>query len=253
MGTVEQLSQLGFDANQAKHLAINGISIGDSGWIPATIVTANNDVIDVSNQAVYLSASAFDIPGDITALIQTGDKVRWDQPTLGRKYGYIATASYAGGVTTVSIIINTDYTVANEAITDLMFSRVSLPMSFPKRFNYSPTVTGFGVGAAPASAINQFYISDLTCFVSIRQPNMGTSNSVGFLITSPIAATTQTNGVWGVVWWQAFDNGAQLAPPGRAYITSASSTITIETTTAAGAWTNVNGKAVSFTNLAYPI
>ena len=196
---------------------------------------------------------AFSVPGDIRPFTQKGLKIRWTQPTLGINYGNISQEpTFAAGASTITVIPNDDYGVANEAITDFWISYGN-PPDFPASFHYSPTVSGFGVGQLPTNTVNEFVISDKWCSVSVRQATQGTSNNVAFTVTTPIVSQTRTNAVWGVTWWQAFDNGAELSPPGRAFIGSASSTITLHSTTASGAWTNVNGKAVSFTNLAYPI
>lgn len=254
MGTVAQLSQLGFDANQAKHLGINGISMADNGWIPATIVTVNNEVIDISNQGTYLSPTSIAFNYNVSTVVQKGDKVRWDQPTGGRKYGNVRAIFDSGtGVYAVVIVINDDYVVANEAVTNVMFSRLSLPMDFPKRFNYTPFLLGFTAGQDPTNVSYQYYISDLTCYVTVRQATPGNSNSTSYIIVSPVISATVPQGIWGIVCWQAFDNGVELSPPARAFIGSNTSNITVQSSTASGAWTAANGKAVSFTNLAYPI
>lgn len=250
MGTVQQLTQIGFTPNQAKHLGMNGLDISYGGWIPTTIVSDNN-VIDVSQSAVYASASTFTVPGDITPYIQKGDKFRLTQPTLGTKYGYILSASYGAPNTTITIAVNTDYTIANEAITNFWVSRLSLPYGFPTRFNWTPTLTGFS--ADPTNTVYQYYIQNKTCIVDVRQATQGTSNTTGFTITVPITATTVTNAVWGIVCWQAFNNSNELSPPARAFVSSAGTTIQLQSSTASGVWTAANGKSASFTGLSYPI
>jgi hypothetical protein len=65
---------------------------------------------------------------------------------------------------------------------------------------------------------------------------------------------TVSNGGWGVSLWQAFNNSAEISPPGRAFVVSAGTTATLHTTSASGAWTaGSTGKMASFTGLTYPI
>lgn len=88
----------------------------------------------------YVSASTFTISGDQTGKYNRGDKLKWVQTTT--KYGYIAitpTYNSGTGLTTVTIAVNTDYTIANAVITANWYSKADNPQSFPDWFNYTPT------------------------------------------------------------------------------------------------------------------
>lgn len=251
MGTVEQLSQLAFDANQAKHLGINGLDVSLGSWIPVPGISSSFDVVNLSQSAVYASASSFTVPFNITAYVQKGDKIRWTQPTLGVKYGHIYSAVYSAPNTTITIPVNTDYTVANEAITDFYISRAHYPWGFPNGFNWAPTLVGFS--ANPTNTVYQYSLDNKTCALNVRQTTAGTSNATSFTISLPITASTVPNGVWGVVNIQAFDNGVELAAATRSVVGSAGTVITLQSSLASGAWTAANGKMASFTDLRYPI
>lgn len=250
MATVRVLADIGMRPIEAIHLGRDGLDLTFGGWIPMSVI-ANNTVVSLEDSAVYASASTFTVPADITSLIQKGDKLRWTQPTLGVKYGYILSSSYSAPNTTVTIAVNTDYTIANEAITDFYISRENMPLGFPRRFSWTPTITGFS--ANPTNAIYHYYVHNQTCFVDVRQATQGTSNATDFTITSPITAATVTNGVWGIMCFQAFNNGAEISPPARVFIGSAGTAFTLNLNSASGLWTNANGKMASFTGLGYPI
>lgn len=253
MGTVEQLTQLAFNANQAKHLAINGLDVRYGDWIPATSISSANEIIDVSNAFVYATAGTMKVAGDMTSLVQHYDKMKWTQSGATR-YGYLSLANYAAGETTLSIVGNSDYSIGNSAITDFCISRADMPLGFPKAFNYNGGYIFTGFSVEPPDTITQFFIKNGHMHIDIRMPTQGTSNATNFTLTPlPVTATTLTNGVWGVICYQAFDNGAEISPPARAYITSGQSKVTFDKTTASGLWTNANGKMASFTNLVYPI
>lgn len=254
MGTVQQLTQIGFTPNQAKHLGMNGLDISYGGWIPASVVS-DSEVYDVSQSALRVSATSFTVPGDITAHLQKYDKFRLTQAS-GTKYGYIATLSYSAGtgLTTLTIVNNDDYTIAaGETITDFWVSRSDIPLGFPGRFNYLGPLVYTGFSADPTNVVSQFYIENKTVHWDLRQATQGTSNGTGFTISpAPIVAATVTNGVWGIVCFQAFNNGAEISPPARAFIGSASGTVTLNLNTASGLWTAANGKMASWTNFTYP-
>ena len=113
----------GVDYPQATH--INQFTYLDEGWIPAT------------GTWTYASASTITIPTDGTTDYRKFMKVRFKQGA-GYKY-YICSAIAA---TTLTVFVNTDYTVANAAITDVYYSFHDAPYGFPVNFAYTPTLVG---------------------------------------------------------------------------------------------------------------
>lgn len=249
MATVRVLADIGMRPIEAIHLGRDGLDLSFGGWTPMSVIS-NNTIVSVKDAAVYASASTFTVPADITSLVQKGDKIRWTQ-TAGVKYGYILSATYSAPNTTVTIAVNTNYTVANETITDFYISRESMPLGFPAYFEWSPSLVGFS--ANPTNTRYLYNIQNGFCVVHVRQATAGTSNSTDFTISTPITAATLSNGNWGVVCYQTFDNGAEQLNPGRAIVTSAGTTIIMQRNVASATWTAANGKMATFGNLTYPI
>lgn len=99
------------------------------GWIPAAATWT------------YKSASEIYATGDFTGSYVYGMKLRWKQGG-GYKYANArACSAYDAGNnrTTLAIVVNTDHTVANSAITDNYYSVSLLAVGFPDYFNYTPT------------------------------------------------------------------------------------------------------------------
>lgn len=115
---------------------------------------------------------------------------------------------------------------------------------------WSPTLAGFS--ANPTASSYRYKIDGDQCTVCVRQNTNGTSNATNFTISAPIVAATVTDGNWGTTLVSIIDNGAAVSQAARAYILTASSTITLDKDLNSGAWTNVNGKRASFT-LTYEI
>lgn len=115
--------------------------IPTNGWTEYTAVTP-----------VYVSASSIKFTGiDLTAVFQKGTHIRLKQGS-GYKYYDVLSASYGSGDTTIGVIVNTDYTVANSAITDVAYSYEQSPEGYPTWFNYTSTPSGFAVGNGTLAA-----------------------------------------------------------------------------------------------------
>lgn len=83
----------------------------------------------------YASATTITVPAGAATYYAVGDKIKLTQTTA--KYFYIV--AVADELLTVTG--GTDYTVANEAITDIYVSKMASPVGFPARFTWSPTWT----------------------------------------------------------------------------------------------------------------
>lgn len=101
----------------------------------------------VSDSWSYASASTITVPTDATTIYQVGDRLRFKQ---GGGYKYYTIAAVAA--TTITVDVNTDYTVANAAITNIAYSRAPVPYGFPAYFNWSPTASGHTVGNGTVTA-----------------------------------------------------------------------------------------------------
>ncbi len=114
----------------------------------------------------YASASTFTVSGDATTIYTKGTRLKWTQTTV--KYGVVVSSSHSAGTTTVTIAVNTDYTIANATITDNFFSYEANPQGYPTWFNCaSPSfvVSLFdnGAGGQPTTAKCRMSILGSTC------------------------------------------------------------------------------------------
>jgi hypothetical protein len=106
-----------------------------SGW------TADTDTW------VYVSASTFKISGkNVTSKFIAGTRLRFKQ---GGAYKYAVVISSAFSTnTTVTIAVNTDYTVDNAVITDNYYSYESCPQGYPDWFAFTPAWANLTEGSA---------------------------------------------------------------------------------------------------------
>lgn len=138
---------------------------------------------------VYASASSFTISGvDLTAVFQKGTFIRFKQGG-SYKYAVVSSSSFSTN-TTVNIIVNTDYTIANSAITDNYYSYSVNPEGFPTWFNYS--ITGTWNGTPPSGSKTKeakYSIVGRTCHVFVSENNTvaGVTNGT-YNFDGPIAA-----------------------------------------------------------------
>lgn len=185
--------------------------------IPTDGYTASTDTW------TYASSSTFTIAGvDRTSVYVPGTKLKFTQ--TGVKYGVVLSSSFSTN-TTVTIAVNTDYTIANAAITSPYYSYAETPQGYPGFFNYTPTHGGFS--AAPASGIYKFAVKGKTCIVIVRDTAAGTSNATSFTISTPVTSKNTTNYYSGS-HAQVQDNGTYSFA--RVYIPHNSAVITYQKT-----------------------
>lgn len=84
---------------------------------------------------VYASASTFTIAGvDRTTTFTKGTRLKFTQTTV--KYAVVVSSAFSTN-TTVTIAVNTDYTIANAAITLPYYSYQACPAGYPNAFTLS--------------------------------------------------------------------------------------------------------------------
>lgn len=123
----------------------------------------------------YASASTITVPSGAAAKYAVGDRIKWTQTTV--KYGVIVTVSD----TLLTIAVNTDYTVANAAISANYYSHQVSPIGYPSSFAYTPTWTadsGVNPAIVNGTISGVFSIVGRDCNVNIRV-NMGSSSTYG--------------------------------------------------------------------------
>jgi len=172
-----------------------------------TNILANHDrygwVVLQSAAGARVSNTSFTVTGDVTALIQVGDKIKLTDTTT--KYYYVVAApSYSAGtgLTTITVNGGTDYIVVGNP-SAIYYSKLENPQGFPCYFNFADTNLIFGSGSAGTYAqtiYHSFFTvigKTFTYQVGIKCTNVG-SWSGDVLIKLPIATTMTSNGSTGV-------------------------------------------------------
>lgn len=118
---------------------------------------------------VYASASTFTIAGvDRTATFTKGTRLKFTQTTA--KYAVVVGSTFSTN-TTVTIAVNTDYTIANATITSPNYSYQMNPQGYPGWFSViAPTFYGIddGAGGQPTMAVNKLKVDGATASIHIR-------------------------------------------------------------------------------------
>lgn len=183
----------------------------------------------------YASATTINVPSGAASIYAIGDKARLKQ---GGGYKYFYVVGIADTLLTVTG--GSDYSVANEGITDSYYSHAASPVGFPNRFSYNCSPTGFS-GTPTASASFSMQGHTVTAIMYIT----GTSNSTGFTAKLPVA---NANGPSQVV--RIYNNGT----PAAGFAAGSGTTLTVYSTVAAtGNFTNSGTKGLDTPTLVYYI
>jgi len=148
---------------------------------PTIVNLRGNDGWGDANETwTYASASTFTITGDVTAKYPKGTRLKWTQTTI--KYGVVVASSYGAPNTTITIAVNTDYTIADAAITLNYYSYQSCPQGYPGWFDItSPvwTVATYddGAGGQPTNSECRMSIVGNQCTIHYR--GNGTKGATG--------------------------------------------------------------------------
>lgn len=115
--------------------------VTDPAGTPASRKVTMSDLvggwIGIADSWTYASTSTINIPTDGTVFYQKGVKIRFKQ---GAGYKYYVASTVAA--TLLTVFVNTDYTVANAAITDIAYSYSENPLGFPTEFNWNWNPSG---------------------------------------------------------------------------------------------------------------
>jgi len=178
----------------------------------------------------YVSPTTFTVPGDQTAKYHKGTKIKLTQTT--EKYFYVIGSSYGAPNTTVTVTGGSDYSLANAAITLPFFSYAETPQGFPGWFNWTPTPSGYSV----TNAVYRFFLQGRKCTIMVREATAGNSTNAAHTLTAPIPAVTLANALW-ITTLSGTDNSVTLTVPGRAFMISAGTTITLGPQYSVDIWT----------------
>jgi len=183
---VQDLVQLAFTPNQAKHICDS-----NGGWYQPFYAVDGNYSDDTW---VYASSITVTVPTSALTRYEKGMKVRLKQGG-GYKYYYITIVT----ATVITLNGGSDYTVANAAITDLEVSSAESPFGFPDFFNWTTTLSGGGAPAmiisAPVISFSKFSIKGKTVliYVMFTCTTADTANS-DLRFTLPTTNTTNNAG-----------------------------------------------------------
>ncbi len=208
-------------------MQINGVPItqvGLDGWINPFETWA------------YSNASTITVPTGAASRYQIGDRLKLTQTTV--KYFTVVAITD----TTLTIAVNTDYVLANAAITANFYSHQASPVGYPTNFTFDCAPTGFA--ATPTQTVSKFSIVGRVCTVMFSIT--GTSNATSFGATIPVIAANLVTVMCGF----AQDNGAAVASAPCA-IGAGQTTCTFSPSQALGNWTASAGKRADVT-LAIP-
>jgi hypothetical protein len=144
---------------------------------------------DLGLSGTYVSATSFTLVGDFTAYFKIGTKFRCTNSTT--KYGYVLSSSYAAPNTTINLVPNTSYSLANAAITDIKISYAS-PPDFPNLLAYTPTLSAQSGSFTNATVSGYFSITDRKCHVEITITIVTNGTASGITATTPVGFSSIT-------------------------------------------------------------
>jgi hypothetical protein len=176
------------------------VSVSASGTVARIFITGSSSASTLfdgwnADSATWTrtSGTTFTISGDVTATYTKWTRVRWKDGGA-YKYGIVLSSSYSAPNTTVTLVTNSDYTMAAATITDTYYSYVTSPLAFPPYFNYSPTPTNLTVGNGTLTA-RYFILPNGLTFVGIELVFGSTTSITGAGPTFSIPNTGITLGV----------------------------------------------------------
>lgn len=203
------------------------------------LLQAYNGWIISPDTYVYISGNSFSITNsnDLTPVYTKGTRIKFTNNS-STFYGVVQSSLFSGGVTTVTLIANTDYAINNSAITNPFYSYDASPQGYPTWFN---TVVGAWVGfsANPVSLIRFAVIGNMITL--LINTGIGTSNNTSFSITLPVIAITSDLHVLGT----GFDNGGYVQGCSPGYLSGNLLTLYKITDQGTNAWTASGNKGWS--------
>lgn len=151
------------------------------GWTPETATLT------------YASATSVTTSGTITAYTK-GTRIKFTNNSI-TYYGTVISSSGS----TINLALNSDYTIANSAITSPSYSYVANPQGYPGWFNWTPTYSAGGsmTFTSVSTSLAQFSIINTTCTLQLLAiGTVGGTPSFALRFTLPVAAV-QRFGIQG--------------------------------------------------------
>lgn len=199
----------GVDTYDASH--INDLQL-EIAALETELVNTRVGWLRVATAATYASATSLTIAGDFTALFKIGAKFRCTNS--GTKFGYVLSSSFAGGNTTVNLMANSDYSLANAAISNVDIS-FGTPPDFPAWLSWTPAWTSLTVTGSPIYS-GKFNINNRVFSpVVFIQANGGTTAATyGTTIVNNLPVVVAGLRCSGII----FDTASGLIKGGAQYI-----------------------------------
>lgn len=228
-------------------------SAGSENAMITTVVANTSITVNIlelnhtTSSPLVTSLGKFTISGDYSAVFTKGTRVKWTQTTV--KYGTVLYSSHSGGTTTVSISINSDYTITNAAISANYYSYLDGPRDWPEWFNFSPGQIGFS--AKPTNTVYRYSLHGKKMALQLRQTPAGTSNATSFVMGLPVMAATVTNMAWMSSSCIVDDNSIGLTTPGLMTVASAGAVLNVYKDQQLAGFTAAGGKRLALGNIVY--
>lgn len=130
----------------------------------------------------YASATSFTVSGDRTTVFRAGTKLKMTNSTV--KYFFVSSSSYSAPNTTVNLISNASYSLANAAITSNYWSYSCNPQGFPVSMSLNTityTTSGSAFTNAPTTSGAIFWCEGNVIFFQIKFVSNATSGGTGFI------------------------------------------------------------------------
>lgn len=152
--------------------------------------------ISVSDTWTRTGNHTFTVSGDVTADPNYAKEIKVKYNDGAVDYGVIASTSYSAPNTTVTLIPNTDYTMAAATITGTYISKIDKPDGWPGWFNYSPTYSGSGsmTYTSVTTTIAKWRMSGQTLIATVAA-----SGTTGGTASNSLRASAPTNEAFAAI------------------------------------------------------
>jgi len=194
-------------ANKALFDATAPEPLGVSAAAGTSLIASHRDHVHVRQSALGIGAIPFDgwvgaswasmtrtgnhsftTTDNVTGLVEAGTKLFIIDSTV--KYFVIATATWNGSITTITLMVTTDFTLAGNPST-LSYSNVEKPYAWPDVFNYTPTFGGTGSMTYTGVTVSRAQWKRTAKTLKILLDVVGT---IGGTISYAVTVTSPVNG-----------------------------------------------------------
>ena len=155
----------------------------------------------------------FTVAGDYTNIFRNGTLIRYIESGTTKEYGTVISSAYTS-VTTVTLLTNTDYTMAGNP-TDLWYSNEKNAVGHPGSFAFTPTAYDANLAVGNGTVVGRVRIDGGIASGEIKF-TLGSSSTVGTgaSFAAPVTADTTFDGLHiGLCRFQDDDTSIGYAGP----------------------------------------